>query len=326
MDEKIVISCPKCGKRLRIPQDKHITFTCPECQHQFEFEGTLKEVDNKKAIINAVGALIFAGSIIYFSYTHAGQIKSGIADIYYGAKAMIVGKEKKEVNLQTDEKINKILKSISDSKHKEEVVDSVIVPLEGGLEPGYKEDVRQEKLDQLIKLVDVDNEITNDYAVRLASLFPGEYNINQVCRIYDYIVDNWKYVSDSSKKDNFRSASRSINNNLAGDCDDFAILMAALIESIGGTARISLAYNETSGHAFAEVLAVKDERKMQMIDEMISNYYSNNQFKVYCRTDSKGRCWLNLDWFGVPRHPGGKYFKYTEITTYYPTLKKPYFE
>ena len=39
-----------------------------------------------------------------------------------------------------------------------------------------------------------------------------------------------------------------------GDCDDFAILMSALIESIGGTTRVILAHNNsTGGHAFAEV-------------------------------------------------------------------------
>lgn len=36
----------------------------------------------------------------------------------------------------------------------------------------------------------------------------------------------------------------------AGDCDDFAIIMAAFIENIGGTTRINLVHDESQGHAY----------------------------------------------------------------------------
>lgn len=181
-------------------------------------------------------------------------------------------------------------------------------------------------LNKLIEAVDFDNPVTNDYAVRLASYFPGEYNIGQVCQIYDYIVQRWKYVSDSDKKENFRSASRSINNDLAGDCDDFAILIAAMIESIGGDARISFAYNESGGHAFTEVLATNSKEDMQLIVDEINGIYGTNSFRIYYYPDQLGRCWLNLDWFGNQRHPGGEYFNFTKRIIYYPTSNPPYFE
>jgi len=181
-------------------------------------------------------------------------------------------------------------------------------------------------LNKLIEAVDFDNPVTNDYAVRLASYFPGEYNIGQVCQIYDYIVQRWKYVSDSDKKENFRSASRSINNDLAGDCDDFAILIAAMIESIGGDARISFAYNESGGHAFTEVLATNSKEDMQLIVDEINRLYGTNSFRIYYYPDQLGRCWLNLDWFGNQRHPGGEYFNFTKRIIYYPTSNPPYFE
>lgn len=181
-------------------------------------------------------------------------------------------------------------------------------------------------LNKLIEAVDFDNPVTNDYAVRLASYFPGEYNIGQVCQIYDYIVKRWKYVNDSDKKENFRSASRSINNDLAGDCDDFAILIAAMIESIGGDARISFAYNESGGHAFTEVLATNSKEDMQLIVDEINRLYGTNSFRIYYYPDQLGRCWLNLDWFGNQRHPGGEYFNFTKRIIYYPTSNPPYFE
>ena len=82
-------------------------------------------------------------------------------------------------------------------------------------------------LASLIEAVDYSNPITNDLAVRLASNFPGVREIKQICYIFDYVNSNWKYVLDSQKNDNFRSASRTIQNNFAGDCDDYAILMSA---------------------------------------------------------------------------------------------------
>lgn len=184
----------------------------------------------------------------------------------------------------------------------------------------------KEQLQKLIEAIDYDNPITNDYAVKLASYFPGEYNIGQVCHIYDYIVKRWKYVNDSDKKENLRSASRSINNNLSGDCDDFAILIAALIESIGGETRVSFAYNNEGGHAFTEVLATNSKEDMQSVVDKINYLYGTGSFRIHYSNDQKGRCWLNLDWFGEPQHPGGQYFKFNKRTIYYPAINSPYFE
>lgn len=183
-------------------------------------------------------------------------------------------------------------------------------------------DTQEENLKELINAVDIKNETTNDFAVRLASQFPGKYNVGQVCNIYSYIVRNWKYVNDSDKTENFRSASRSINNDLSGDCDDFAILMAAMVESIGGDARISFAYNSEGGHAFTEVLATNNEEDMSLLASKINNLY-NDQFEVHYTKDDSGRCWLNLDWYGNPQYPGGAYFNYLIRNVFYPTISSP---
>lgn len=200
-----------------------------------------------------------------------------------------------------------------------------------GKTPGrYKEakndDVYQNRLNSLISAVDITNETTNDYAVRLASKFPGEYNIAQVCNIFDHIVKKWKYVNDSDKMENYRSASRTINNNLSGDCDDFAILLSALIESIGGHTRISFAYNEQGGHAFTEVLVAKNKQEMKDVIDDINTLYRRKKFNINYTTDKNGRCWINLDWFGKPQHPGGQYFDYDYRSIYYPTMDNPTYE
>ncbi len=64
-------------------------------------------------------------------------------------------------------------------------------------------DINQENLNSLIEAIDYTNPITNDFAVRLASNYPGVKNINQICFIFDYINNNWKYVLDSQKQENF---------------------------------------------------------------------------------------------------------------------------
>jgi transglutaminase-like putative cysteine protease len=125
--------------------------------------------------------------------------------------------------------------------------------------------------------------------------------------------------------ENFRSASRTINNKFSGDCDDFAILLAALVESIGGSTRISFAYNEEGGHAFTEVFVTDNKESMPVLVQEINKLYGTNKFRINYYEDADGKCWLNLDWFGQPQHPGGQYFDFTKRTIYYPTAQKPFY-
>src|SRR3972149_1352969 len=49
--------------------------------------------------------------------------------------------------------------------------------------------------------IDFTNPTTRNYAVKLAALSPGKYNIEQICDIYEAMYDSWKYVSDPNKLD-----------------------------------------------------------------------------------------------------------------------------
>ena len=114
--------------------------------------------------------------------------------------------------------------------------------------------------------VEPDNARVNREAVLLAAKYPGDRTIDQISSIYSYLKNGadskngWSYVADTRGIDNFRYANETLEIGKetecvgAGDCDDFAILMSALIESIGGTTRIILARNNTTGgHAYTEV-------------------------------------------------------------------------
>ena len=65
--------------------------------------------------------------------------------------------------------------------------------------------------------MDINNPITRSFSVQLASEYPGEYNLAQVCNIYDYIRNNWKYVNDPRGLEYFEKASITIQNGLSGD-------------------------------------------------------------------------------------------------------------
>ncbi|SMO94742.1 Transglutaminase-like superfamily protein [Saccharicrinis carchari] len=47
MTEKIIIECPKCSKKVRVPVGKHIKFVCPSCSEELEYDD--RNVNEKQA-------------------------------------------------------------------------------------------------------------------------------------------------------------------------------------------------------------------------------------------------------------------------------------
>lgn len=168
---------------------------------------------------------------------------------------------------------------------------------------------------ELNEKVDINNDITRNTAVVIAAKYPGRYNIDQITSIHKYLQSGWHYVNDPRGVDYYSSASNTLllGKELgcvgAGDCDDFAILMSALTESIGGTTRIILAYNDTSGHAYTEVYLGQVDKKNDHVEDIINWLKSeSNTDKIYTHLDPKTKdVWLNLDWSAD--HPGGPFWK-----------------
>ncbi len=173
--------------------------------------------------------------------------------------------------------------------------------------------------------MDIDEEQTRLYALDLAAKYPGEFNIDQICEVYSELYKNWKYVNDPRGREYVAKASTTIKAGLKGDCDDFAILMATMIESIGGETRVVGAYNyEIGGHAYTEV-NIGDPEEIPTHLEAVNKHYSKFFGKLFGRTkvdslnyrvDEDGNVWLNLDW--TSKYPGGKYFVADETVYYYP--------
>ena len=120
-------------------------------------------------------------------------------------------------------------------------------------------------IDLIKTAVDPQNTLTRNKAVEIAADATGPYNIDQICYIYKYLRDNWEYVSDPRGIDYISSGNNTIkladrisarqNKTVAGagDCDDYAVLTASLIEAVGGATRVVLAYGGGQGHAYTEV-------------------------------------------------------------------------
>jgi len=153
----------------------------------------------------------------------------------------------------------------------------------------------------------------------------GDYNLAQVCDIWEYNRKNWVYINDPNGPDYYSSASNTAKTGLKGDCDDFAIFNAAMVEAIGGTSRVVTATNdEGSGHAFAEVYIGTSEDDAKNVTNYICTRYSCKEIWTNHATDDKGitRYWLNLDWSAG--YPGGPYTANNGKKYYYPDDEDDY--
>ncbi len=168
---------------------------------------------------------------------------------------------------------------------------------------------------KISEAIEPTNPIVRSYALQLAAKFPGEYNVPQICSIWYHLKENWRYVSDPRTKEYLAPASETIKVGLAGDCDDFAILMASLIEAIGGRARIILTMAaEPSDHAYCEVYIGNGEVERKKVFQSIAGHLDRT-LTFYARQDENADYWVNLDWWAD--YPAGPYFKAQyEIYTY----------
>ncbi len=124
-------------------------------------------------------------------------------------------------------------------------------------------------------------------AGEVARSYPGTYNIYQVCSIFENVKDKVKYVSDPRGHDFWAAANTTLNVG-AGDCDDKAILLSSMLESVGGTTRIYL----TDTHAFAAVYIGSGVGATEAATRGVKAYYGD--VDVNYLTDKYGS-WMMLD-------------------------------
>jgi hypothetical protein len=183
--------------------------------------------------------------------------------------------------------------------------------------------------DEIARKLDLGNEKVMNTSVTIARDVPGEFSINQVGAIYSTLVEGWSYLSDPSFEESYKSAGLALQDDVragtvgAGDCEDFAILIASLIESLGGSTRILFVqYDETVGtipeHAYAELfLGQKDDPQLENLTKWIQDEYgvSSTPGLSYDGEDAWPNLEYNSSYIGGPFFGGEKVSRNTAWTT-----------
>lgn len=167
-----------------------------------------------------------------------------------------------------------------------------------------------QRAEAISRAVDYQNQIVRNFAVaQIQKTSGGNYSIRQVCDIWQKIFQEWTYVGDPEDYVYYTPASESIRAGLRGNCLDFAILNAAVIQSINGKARVIIAKNSQGvWHAYPEVYMGDSLTEVRTYADYISQKYAADTVYWHQETDPRGvtRYWLNLDWSAD--HPGGRLF------------------
>lgn len=164
---------------------------------------------------------------------------------------------------------------------------------------------------------------TRNAAVRVAAQDEGAFRVEQVARIWSHVRGRWRYVNDPNGEEFFAKASDTITqNDFAGDCDDFAIVLSAMIEAIGGRTRVVMLDGEQGGHAYTEVCVpgTPDEVARRLAlhyrRHRDPNLGAQRLTNIHFRASPDCPIWLNLDWNA--RVPGGPYGREYWAVAVYP--------
>ncbi len=138
----------------------------------------------------------------------------------------------------------------------------------------------------------------------------------QFFSVFKEVYSQWKYVYDPINEDYYSDAVNTIkqlevDGFFKGDCDDYSIMMAAAIKSIGGEVKlvrtVVVQNGVEIGHMYPEV-KFDDSKDLEMVVYLIKNVYFQEESKgksIFYYQDSKGFFWLNFDY--NDSYPGGKY-------------------
>ncbi len=123
----------------------------------------------------------------------------------------------------------------------------------------------------------------------------GVYSIQAVADAFDWVRSHIVYADDPN--DYWQSSSETLSWR-TGDCEDYAILLASMIDEMGGNARVNI----IDGHAFPSVFVGSNASVEANVSRAISSHYGT-QVPVYFLNDTTGY-WMVVDPTGFP-YAGG---------------------
>lgn len=169
--------------------------------------------------------------------------------------------------------------------------------------------VRGTMMPQLRRALDPSEPVVRNTAVQIAARREGTFRVEQVAALWSHVHGRWRYVNDPRGREYVAMPKESIENAYAGDCDDFAVTLGAMVRAIGGEVRVVFMEGARGGHAYAEVCV---DGPPAEVATKLARYYGrawsagvSGRRAVAYRSDSACPVWLNLDW-NAPV-PGGAY-------------------
>ena len=237
--------------------------------------------------------VLFLGLLLYFNSKYTGMFHITIAIFALIIVVLIVGK----IGWKSHAVINNAINNTSINFQAAEVE---ILPAKTSKAPHIS---LQKRIQQKI---DYKDSVVRNFAVEHSLLYFDEYytKYRQICRQFSlikYIKDNYKYVSDPSGFDYFATPDESIQL-MAGDCDDYSILMASTLKSIGVDVRIIWAPN----HVYPEMYCGNKNQFDKYVNAIYTCFPEEVKNKQLCyRLDKNDEYWLNLDF--TDKYPGAPY-------------------
>ncbi len=130
------------------------------------------------------------------------------------------------------------------------------------------------------------------YRARLETEQLGSvYKISKVAAIFDYANEDLTYVLEPEGEDEWQRPEELLST-MEGDCEDYSLLIAAMVNAIGGTSRMYL----IEGHAFAAIYVGDTIRDLESAEDSINAYY-NADLKIHYLEDETGY-WIVADPLG----------------------------
>jgi hypothetical protein len=105
---------------------------------------------------------------------------------------------------------------------------------------------------------------TNEILAR----FPGAFSIYQAAAAFDFVRSNVTYKAEPAGEDHWQSPAETLGV-LTGDCEDYTLLLSAIVTALGGTTR----FHVETEHAFLSVYVGTD---VQAATDALSRYYNTD--------------------------------------------------
>jgi hypothetical protein len=173
------------------------------------------------------------------------------------------------------------------------------------INPGLFENDNSKGTREIKSKVHIRDSVVRNFSVKHSLDYFKEYQgkygmLTRHLSLFKYINTNFNYVPDAQRDEYFATAKETIQDGLAGDCDDHSILMASSLMSIGAKCRLVV----IEGHMYPEMY-VGDKKDFEVIQQAVVQLFDEQKVKNIYYHENAGEYWINMDY--TARHPGGPY-------------------